>query len=52
VLKRIRNRHISTLHLLDESEYRAGVERAERELPERVDHRADWLIAVAVRGTG
>jgi SAM-dependent methyltransferase len=47
-LERIRGRHISTFDLLDEDEYRAGLDRAERELPERVDYRLEWALAVAV----
>jgi SAM-dependent methyltransferase len=50
-LERIRGKHISTFDLIDEEEYRAGLQRAERELPERVDYRVEWLIAVAVRQT-
>src|SRR6185437_11601055 len=46
-LARIRGRHISTFDLLDEDEIHAGTERAERELPERVEYRLEWLIAVA-----
>jgi hypothetical protein len=46
-LARIRGRHISTFDLLDEDEIRAGTERAARELPERVEYRLEWLIAVA-----
>ena len=46
-LERIRGRHISTFDLLDEEEIRAGLERAERELPERVEYVLEWAIAVA-----
>ncbi len=46
-LARIRERHISTFDLLDEAELRRGTERAERELPERVDVGLEWLIAAA-----
>jgi SAM-dependent methyltransferase len=49
VLERIRARHISTFQLIDEDEYQAGVERAERELPEEVEHVQKWLVAVAGR---
>ena len=42
-LERIRGKHISTFDLLDDDEYAAGLERAERELPERVDYRLEWL---------
>jgi ubiquinone/menaquinone biosynthesis C-methylase UbiE len=50
-LERIRGKHISTFDLISDEEYEAGLERAERELPERVDYRVEWLIAVAVRPT-
>jgi SAM-dependent methyltransferase len=50
-LDRIRGKHISTFDLIDDEEYAAGLERAERELPERVDYRVEWLIADAVRQT-
>ena len=46
-LERIRERYISTLRLLDEEAYSAGRDRAERELPERVDDRRAWLIVTA-----
>jgi ubiquinone/menaquinone biosynthesis C-methylase UbiE len=49
-LERVRGRHISTLDLVPEDEYSAGLARAERELPERVDYRLEWLVAVADRG--
>jgi ubiquinone/menaquinone biosynthesis C-methylase UbiE len=49
-LERIRGRHISTFDLISEEEYQAGLERAERELPEQVDYRVEWLIAVAELG--
>ena len=48
-LERIRGRHISTFQLIGEDEYRAGLERAERELPERVDYAQEWLLVAAVR---
>lgn len=50
-LERIRGKHISTFDLLDDDEYAAGLERAERELPERVEYRLEWLLTVAVRST-
>jgi len=50
-LDRIRGKHISTFDLIDDDEYEAGRARAERELPERVDYRVEWLIADAVRQT-
>lgn len=46
-LERIRGRHIATFDLISDEEWHAGVERAKRELPERVDYRQEWLIAVA-----
>jgi len=48
-LERIRGRYISTLHLLPEDEYRAGLERAERELPASVEYAREWLVAIAER---
>ena len=50
-LDRIRGKHISTFDLIDDEEYEAGLARARRELPERVDYRVEWLIADAVRQT-
>jgi ubiquinone/menaquinone biosynthesis C-methylase UbiE len=46
-LERIRGRHIATFDLISDEEYRAGLERAERELPEQVDYRQEWLLAFA-----
>jgi ubiquinone/menaquinone biosynthesis C-methylase UbiE len=46
-LARIEGRHISTFDLLDEDELREGTERARRELPDRVESRLEWLVAVA-----
>ena len=48
-LQRVRERYVSPLQLLDEDEYRAGLERMERELPERVDYTLKKLVAVAYR---
>lgn len=48
-LEKVRGRHISTFDLIDEEEYRRGAERAERELPERVEFALEWLVAVAER---
>jgi SAM-dependent methyltransferase len=45
-LERIRGRYISTLRLLPEPEYRTGLERAQDELPERIDYELEWLVAV------
>lgn len=46
-LRRLRGRYISTLHLLPEDEYAAGLERAERELPDPVEREQRWLVVVA-----
>ncbi len=48
-LEKIRGRHISTFQLIPDAEYRAGLERAERELPARVDYELRWLVVVAER---
>lgn len=48
-LAKLRERYISTLSLLPEDEYRAGLERAERELPELVESGNEWAIVVADR---
>jgi SAM-dependent methyltransferase len=48
-LERIRGKHISTFDLIADEEYGAGLARAERELPEQVDYRVEWLVVVAVR---
>ncbi|MEO8290186.1 MAG: methyltransferase domain-containing protein [Gaiellaceae bacterium] len=48
-LERIRGRFISTLRLLEPDEYERGLERAERELPPRVDYRLEWLVVTADR---
>jgi SAM-dependent methyltransferase len=46
-LERLRGRYISTLDLLDEAAFQAGLRRAEAELPENVDYTMDWLVAAA-----
>jgi SAM-dependent methyltransferase len=48
-LERINGRFISTLALLDEDAYEAGRARAERELPDPVEYRIEWLIVSAER---
>ncbi len=48
-LERLRGRYISTLQLLDDSEYRAGLARAQRELPAQVAHELDWVVVAAER---
>jgi SAM-dependent methyltransferase len=47
-LERIRGKHISTFDLISDEEYEAGLARAERELPERVDYRVEWLLAIGM----
>ena len=49
VLERIRGRYISTLQLIAEDEYEAGLARAERELPDEVEYPLDWSILVATK---
>lgn len=49
ILDRIRGKHISTFQLIGEDEYRAGLERAERELPEVEKHSLIYLVAAARR---
>jgi ubiquinone/menaquinone biosynthesis C-methylase UbiE len=46
-LERIRGRYISTLRLLDEETYAAGLERAERELPEETESVPEWAVVSA-----
>lgn len=46
-LERIRGRYISTLQLLADDEWADGLARAERELPQRIEVRLEWLVAVA-----
>jgi ubiquinone/menaquinone biosynthesis C-methylase UbiE len=46
-LARIRGRHISTFQLIPDDEYAAGLERAERELPEQVDFAQHWVVVSA-----
>jgi ubiquinone/menaquinone biosynthesis C-methylase UbiE len=46
-LERIRGRHIGTFDLISDDEFHAGVEKAERELPDRFEYRQEWLIAAA-----
>ena len=49
-LERIQGKHISTFDLITEEEYETGLARAERELPDQVDYRVEWLIAIASAG--
>jgi SAM-dependent methyltransferase len=48
-LERVRGRFISPLQLLDETEYRAGLERMEAELPEQNDYALEWVVAVGYK---
>ena len=53
VLERVRGRYISTLRLLDEGEYRAGVERLEADVAagrDRFDYTLRWALVTARRG--
>lgn len=50
-LRKIRARHISTFALLDEQEYREGVEHAERALPEMVSTVQEYLFISANKST-
>lgn len=48
-LQKLRERHVSTFVLLDEAEYRAGVEQAERDLPDLVEYTQQTLFVSAER---
>ena len=48
-LERIRGKYISTLRLLDEETFAAGLARAERELPDTIETRLEWAIVTADR---
>jgi SAM-dependent methyltransferase len=48
-LERIRGRYISTLRLLSKYDFRAGLARAEAELPATIETRLEWLVLVAER---
>ena len=48
-LERVRNLYVSPLQLLDEGEFRAGLERMEGELGATVEYTVEWLVAVAYR---
>lgn len=50
-LERVRGRYISTLRLLDDEAFAAGLARAERELPAEIDSRLEWAILAAERPT-
>jgi SAM-dependent methyltransferase len=51
-LGKIRGKHISTFQLLPDEEYRAGLARAEAELPDVVEYPHDVLVVTAVRQPG
>lgn len=51
-LERIRGRYISTLRLLDEDAFAAGLARAERELPEAVESSLEWAVVTAAKPPG
>ncbi len=46
-LDRIRGQYISTLQLLDEDAYAAGLARAERELPNTIETTLEWAVVTA-----
>jgi SAM-dependent methyltransferase len=48
-LERIRHRYISTLSLIPEDEYRAGLARAEEKLGPEMAYSLEWAIVVAER---
>jgi ubiquinone/menaquinone biosynthesis C-methylase UbiE len=48
-LERLRNRYASTFDHMSEAEFREGVARAERELPDPVEYVLEWAIVVADR---
>ncbi len=49
-LERIRGRYISTLRLLDDETFAAGLARAERELPEEIETPLEWAVLTAEAG--
>jgi SAM-dependent methyltransferase len=48
-LERIRGRYISTLRLLDDETFAAGLARAERGLPATIDATLEWAVITAER---
>jgi ubiquinone/menaquinone biosynthesis C-methylase UbiE len=46
-LAKLRGRAYSTFELLPDKEIEAGIDRAERELPDPVEYELEWLVAVA-----
>jgi hypothetical protein len=52
LVERVRGRYISTLHLIPEDEYRAGLHRLERDMAERLEPVAGdlmWAMVTARR---
>lgn len=49
LMRRIRGKHISTFQLISDEEYQAGLERAERGLPDTAENTLEWLLATATR---
>ena len=49
VLEQIRGKHISTFQLITEEEFRSGLARAERELPDELESVLEWIVAVGDR---
>jgi SAM-dependent methyltransferase len=48
-VERIRGRYVSTFDHMSEDEYRAGLRRAELELPETVESTLEWMIVSATK---
>jgi SAM-dependent methyltransferase len=48
-LERLRGRYASTFDHMSDAEYREGLARAERGLPDPVEYMLEWLIVVAER---
>jgi ubiquinone/menaquinone biosynthesis C-methylase UbiE len=48
-LERLRRRYASTFDHMSDAEYREGLARAERDLPDPVEYTLEWLIVVAER---
>jgi SAM-dependent methyltransferase len=48
-LENVRGQFISTLRMLDDEEFRAGLERAESEVPEVIEYAVEWLLVAASR---
>jgi ubiquinone/menaquinone biosynthesis C-methylase UbiE len=46
-LERLRGRYASTFDHMSDAEYRTGLARAKRDLPDPVEYQLEWLIVVA-----